>query len=164
MAGPLSERWTSWLEAHRAQSATSRRSENCQHLPERFVEKIVRKELSAEGFSVPVQRQLLTHLALGLEPLESSAGSISQRAECHITFGHLLNMVWQPLLQHIEALINGLPARWTGTLDKHQALLIHEMRGNVLKADEAMPVDDWLHYVQVTIDRLVGVTVPLESL
>ena len=83
MEETLSARWTSWLEAHHAQIATSTASLNCESLPLDFVDRLVRKELSAEGCS---QRQLLTHLALDLEPLEWSASSTSNMGERPCTF------------------------------------------------------------------------------
>ena len=81
-----------------------------------------------------------------------------------VTFMHVLNLVWQPVIEHIEALIEGRPADWTSTLAKHQDLLVAEMEGVVLEATETMPVDEWHDHIRDLIQRLVSVTVPIELL
>ena len=75
---------------------------------------------------------------------------------------HVLNLVWLPLIEHINALSEGRPAAWTSTLAKHQDLLVAEMDGVVLGAAETMPLDEWHAHIRDLIQRLVNVTVDIE--
>ena len=75
---------------------------------------------------------------------------------------HVLNLVWLPVIEHINALSEGRPAAWTSTLAKHQDLLLAEMEGVVLEAAETMPVDEWHEHIRDLIQRLVNVTVDIE--
>ena len=81
-----------------------------------------------------------------------------------MTFVHFVNLMWHPLLLHIEALLTGRPAPWTSKLAKHQDVLVLEMRGLVSEPDTTISMDEWLLYVQGTIQRLVDVTVPEDLL
>ena len=80
----------------------------------------------------------------------------------NVSLVHVLNLVWLPVIEHINDLSEGRPAAWTSTLTKHQDLLVAEMAGVVLEAAETMPVDEWHKHIQDLIKRLVGVTVPIE--
>ena len=79
-----------------------------------------------------------------------------------VTLMHVMNMVWLPVIEHINALSEGRPAAWTSTLAKHQDLLVAEMDGVVLRAAETMPLDEWHAHIRDLIQRLVNVTVPIE--
>ena len=79
-----------------------------------------------------------------------------------VSLVHVLNLVWLPVIEHINALSEGRPAAWTSTLAKHQDLLVAEMDGVVLGAAETMPLDEWHAHLRDLIQRLVGVTVPIE--
>ena len=75
---------------------------------------------------------------------------------------HVLNLVWQLVFEHNDALIEGRPAHWTSTLAKHQELLVLDMQGVVLETNDSMPVDEWHAHVRALIQCLVGVRVPIE--
>ena len=49
---------------------------------------------------------------------------------------------------------------WTKTLALHQKALLLEMQGVVVDAEEPLDMDSWIHFVQGTLQRLLGVKVP----
>ena len=59
-----------------------------------------------------------------------------------VSLMHVLNLVWLPVIEHIDAFSEGRPAAWTSTLAKHQDLLVAEMEGATLEAATTMPVDE----------------------
>ena len=165
MTASLSDRWSTWWEEHAREARASSTSEDISSLPFTFVDRAVRKDLTHEGLSFPSRRLLQKQLTSDLEPLQAhtrKAGGIANVQE--VTLMHVLNLVWQPLIEHIDALIEGRPSAWTSTLAKHQDLLVAEMEGVVLEATETMPVDEWHDHIRDLIQRLVSVTVPIELL
>ena len=163
MTASLSDRWSTWWEEHAREARASSTSEDISSLPFKFVDRAVRKDLTHEGLSFPSRRLLQKQLTSDLEPLQAhtrKAGGIANVQE--VTLMHVLNLVWQPLIEHIDALIEGRPAAWTSTLAKHQDLLVAEMEGVVLEAAGTMPVDEWHEHIRDLIQSLVSVTVPIE--
>ena len=164
MALSLTERWSSWWEEHRGDTRSSSTTAELCYLPLRFVERVVTGCLRKAAFQVPSTRQLQPVLEDNLEPLVEGTCPLSGKPQKQCTVVHLLNMVWLPVLQYIEALLKDRTTPWTSTLAKHQELLILEMQGVVTQPDESMPIDDWMQFMQETLQRLVDVTVPLELL
>ena len=138
----------------------SNTSQPISSVPLTFVARAVRKDLTHEGLSFPSRRLLEQRLTHDLEPLQKC--TYDNRRYAEVTLMHLLNLVWLPLIEHINALSEGRPAAWTSTLAKHQDLLLAEMEGVVLDAAEAMSVDEWHEEIRARIQRLVRVTVPIE--
>ena len=163
MTDRLSDRWSAWWEEHAREGSASSTSQNLSSLPLHVVEKALRKDHALADLSLPSRRLLPQILSHNLEPLETHARQRGGKADVQeVTLMHLLNLVWLPLLEHINALSEGRPAAWTSTLAKHQDLLVAEMDGVVLGAAETMPLDEWHAHIRDLIQRLVGVTVPIE--
>ena len=159
----LSDRWTDWWQDHGAGHRTLEPWEDLGHLPLKFVMRVILPQLLKEGYQVPGRRVCNASLEKGLEPLEQRLWRLgSSQPVCSCM--HLLNMLWQPLLEYVETFYTGEAAPWTSVLEKHQALLILEMQGNIEQAEEPLPMDDWLRFVQQTLERCVEVTVPLDFL
>ena len=148
----LTERWASWVD-----SAQSVRDGECLH-PWTF-ERLV-PELRDAGFATPVKRKLATAFHVGL--LAPHEPSLDSDLACGVSFWHLVNLVWQPLLKYIETLENleaGQEPAWTSELEVNAAALQVEMEGIVLSAAEHLSMDDWVDFIRTTIVRLVGLEV-----
>ena len=159
----LSDRWFRWLRCF----GTSDTSTHRVALTLKYVQRVVLSSLANEGFDVPCQRALKETLEHGLKPIVRLAGPLQgphHKAWTEVTFVHLVNMIWHPLLVYSKALVDGRPAPWSSTLSKHAEVLILEMQGLVSEPDTTLIMDDWLVYVQDTIKRLVDVTVPQDVL
>lgn len=78
------------------------------------------------------------------------------------SFWHIVNLVWQPLIMYIEALVAGAGEQpeWTCELAVNDEALQLEMQGTVLDADKHLSVDDWHRFIQTTIVGLVNIEVP----
>ena len=75
---------------------------------------------------------------------------------------HVLNLLWQPLLDYTESIILEEPGSWDSCLEKHQAIVTLEMQGVIEQVEETLPMDDWLKFVQQTLQRLVDAWVRVE--
>ena len=162
MKASLSDKWSAWWAEHARENSASTTSESLCSVPLTFVDRTVRKDLTHEGLIFPSRGLLETQLTQHLEPLRTQARLDGRGSEQPVQLMHVLNLVWLPLIEHIEALSEGRPAAWTSALGKHQDFLVAEMEGVVLGAAETMPVDQWHEHLRDLIQRLVRVTVPLE--
>ena len=153
----LSDRWTDWW------SRSSTASTGSYSLTLWFFEHVVRSELQQEGIRVPARRHCEDLLCKDLEPLVQRMCPVGHRNQKLVTLLHVLNFIWQPILDYVEELAeHDLP--WPDPLTKNLELLHLEM-GEVLPDPQAQLVmDEWIGFVQESIHRLVDVTVPLEVL
>ena len=127
----------------------------------KHLEREILPALKKEGFAVPVRRSLEGALASGLVPLEEEMIGLRQKKTKLCSFHHLLNLLWLPILDYIEALDRqDVKPDWTRSLDFHQAAIASEMRGLVPGHEEAMDMDQWYVFVQETLQRLLSVHVP----
>ena len=101
------------------QLANSRASENATVLPFQFVLHHVLPELQGEGFCVPVTRAFEGRLAKDLDPLGQRPCPSGGPPQKLCSLMHLLNLLWQPILEHIDALSCGKAAPWTPGLAKN---------------------------------------------
>ena len=113
----LGDRWTSWWEAHQ-KLANSSASENATVLPLKVVLYHVLPELQREGFCVPGPRAFEGRLAKDLGPLGQRPCPSGGPPQKLCSLMHLLNLLWQPILEHIDALSCGKAAPWTPGLAK----------------------------------------------
>ena len=158
----LAEQWTSWWLALRADESSSSSTTTLSTLPLRFVERHVKRALENEGLQVPSSRQVQTWLERDLEPLVEIVCPLSGKPQKQCTLMHMLNMLWQPILEYIECIIVGGTASWTSSLAMHQDVVILEMQGVISEPEETLPIDDWMQFVHETLRRLLDVTVPVE--
>ena len=107
-----------------------------------------RDELLKDGFQLPGRGYIQDALVANLEPVT------------RYHFSHFLNLLWQPLLEHLHNVGSDQRATWTATLDLHKAALDTEIEGVLAGAHDDMDIDSWVAFIQATLRRLVEVTVP----
>ena len=76
------------------------------------------------------------------------------------SFDYFLNLLWDPILKHIEALSRDEDPQWTQSLGLNQASILSEMHGIVPGADVALDMDHWVEFIQRTLGKLLKVHVP----
>ena len=153
----LSARWTDWW------SRSSTASTGSYSLTLWFFEHVVYYELQQEGICVPARRHCEYLLCKDLEPLVQRMCPVGHRNQKLVTLLHVLNFIWQPILDYVEELAeHDLP--WPDPLTKNLELLHLEMAGVLPEPQAHLVMDEWIGFVQESIHRLVDVTVPLEVL
>ena len=105
MTASLSDRWSAWWEDHVREQSASHNSQPRSSLPLSVVDRAVRKDLTHEGLTFPSRRLLEQRLAHDLEPLER--GQFYKKSGTEVTLMNLLNLVWLPLIEHINDLSEG---------------------------------------------------------
>ena len=152
----LTERWAAWLSHDDGGDYT---------VLLKFLENEGKSELADNGFAVPVRRRVEAFLQAGLEPLPVSfTRGPNGRTSTVCSYAHLLNFVWQPIMCYIEGIVNGEEPTWTAALSTNHDALVLEMQGIVNQPGDTMPMDDWLEFIRASLQRLVGVEVPLRLL
>ena len=154
----LTDHWDSWLSAHPP--------DYHRHLPEHmlslrtFMRECV-TELRSDGYLIirvhKHSRTMSDILADGLEPLRPHG---TEDHTTGVSFEHLLNMVWLPVLQYFEALATGDNVEWTSGHEKNNAAVLLEMQGIVMGTGEVLTMDAWVAFVKATLLRLVDVEPP----
>ena len=148
----LTDRWGAWHEA----AGPARTCGNSLSL--KFVLEVVVPELAKRGFAVPVRRSCPAALAAGLEPLPIRNFKNAEGQGC--SFAHVLNLVWAPILQHLESCVHEPAPEWTEQLALHHSCLLAEMAGVVPEADEGMDIDQWAEHLRAKLFELLQVDVP----
>ena len=120
----------------------------------RYVQRVLAKHLGEQGFETPAWANADAELTMGLDPLPLTGGRRPGRG---VAFTHLVNMVWQPVLRHMEG-----SCPWTARVAKNHEALVVEMNGIGGNPSEPLLVDDWVSFIHHTIARLVGVDVPVD--
>ena len=111
MTASLSDRWSTWWEEHAREGRALNTSQPISSVPITFVDRAVRKDLTHEGLSFPTRRLLEQRLTHDLEPLEQDkrkAGGGGEQQQ--VSFVHVLNLAWLPVIEHIDAFSEGRPA------------------------------------------------------
>jgi hypothetical protein len=147
------ERWGTYLEA-----AVGEAHALDGHVLYKFMEANIWRDLQKEGFAVPPRRALMSTLTAGLEPLP--VVQIGTHACTVCSFEYVLNLLWYPIIQYIEALGKNAAPQWTQSLGLNQDAILSEMHGIVSSPDEALTMDLWVEFIQQTLWRLVKVQVP----
>ena len=147
------DRWMGYLEA-----AAAEHHEHGDIVLYKFMETTIWRDLQKEGFAVPSRRNLLHTLTAGLEPLPFVLFGNHNCQVC--SFEHVLNVLWQPIMEYIEALSREAAPEWTKSLGLNQAAILSEMHGLVSSADEVLDMDQWVEFIQKTLLRLLKVHVP----
>ena len=147
----LTDRWEAWLEAGG--------SENKVFFA--VVKNVIWKELNDEGFAVPTRSSvgdLQKYLSVGLEPIIMNASG--PKNPTLISFAYVMNLLWLPLLEYLNTFTPESAPQWTQKLGMNQQVLLAEMSGTVMAADEAMDMDSWVTFIEETLFRLLSVHVP----
>ena len=114
------------------------------------------------GYIVPRQKALGRILCYGVDPLprmeSGPAGRYGESMQC--TFEHFLNILWHPLIEHVDSLGKDPDHQRREGLDLHHKALVTEMEGIVPSPDETMDMDAWVEYIQHTLLRILEVHVP----
>ena len=112
-------------------------------MPLWFVEHDVRNELKQEGVRVPVRRLCEDVLCKDLEPLSERMCDVGHRNQKLVTLLHVLNFIWQPILDYVEELAeHDLP--WPDPLAKNLELLHLEMEGVLPEPQAHLVMDEWI--------------------
>ena len=155
----LSERWSDWLsDLGGAQSSSSFA------LKARDVERHIVPELLKDGFGVPITRDVAKYLEAGLDPLPVEANykaTWNDGKSVVCTFSHLVNLLWQGIIKHIETLASGAKAPWTSKLQANHEALVAEMEGIIADLDESMAFDVWCTLIKQYLSEFVEAEVPL---
>ena len=96
-------------------------------------------------------------MTAGLEPLVVGRWQMPG-APCG--FEHVLNLLWSPILEYMDALTDNAAPEWSERLALNHAALVAEMRGIVVNANKPMVMDTWIEFIQQTLCRLLEVHVP----
>ena len=159
MATP-SDLWMGYLEEA---SATGGVPASCPsvHLWISTMRYTILARLQQDGFATPSRSSLLSTLEAGLEPLETVPWSSSADWVGKIcSFANFLNLLWLPIINHIEALGRDEDPQWTERLGRNQSAILSEMLGIVPSADESLGTEPWVEFLQSTLARLLKVHVP----
>ena len=151
MSQSLSEQWAAWVDQFSRRSLGWTGSANDVALTN--VVRVACPALKGRGFLVPSRNGIEEELAKGTHQLPVGIHS----KDC--TFPHFLNLVWQPIIKYIEALGTADKRDWSQELTVHSQALAKEMEGMVVSPTEAMPFDDWIAYIQLTIKQMLVVDV-----
>ena len=106
------------------------------------------------GFQCPVQRQILGTAKEGLAE--------ARGREDVYNFMHFLNLLWQPLLHHIDCLANGAESQWSETLARHDQALTAEMQGIISDPGDVMYFSLWVKLICRTLQAHLAVDVTPE--
>ena len=143
--------WLEYLEAAGPEGAPEQQNT----LWYKTVERTLWPRLQKEGFAAPHTRSLMSTLEAGLEPLPEAPSSTGMRSGRVCSFDYFLNLLWDPILKHIEALSRDEDPQWTQSLGLNQASILSEMHGIVPGADVALDMDHWVEFIQRTLGRLL---------
>ena len=111
------------------------------------------------GFDMPSYRGLEEALARGLDALRTESGPGCKGEAQICSFAHLINVVWGPILQHMDSLDQKPAPKWSSKLACNHEALVAEMKGHVLDPDETLDIDAWVEYIKETLHRLLKVHV-----
>ena len=107
------ERWTGYLEASADHGPPDRPDSIWLGTIQRVIVPNLEEE---EGFAAPPRSSILSSLEAGLEPLPEAPRSLGGRSGRVGSFEHYLNLLWVPILQHIDSLSRDEGAKWTPSL------------------------------------------------
>ena len=78
------------------------------------------------------------------------------------TFGHFMNLMWQPVLEFITKLLEAQQKpSWTPAVQKNHEALLQEMDGTIVAPDACLPMDEWFEFVSGTLQRMAGIPIPM---
>ena len=131
-------------------------------VPEKFLERHIVPALRVDGFVTCTYRNLRRFLEYSLDVPEGPQehGGVGRPGRKY-GFVHFLNLLWYPIIQHIESICKDESIVEPEGLDKHKEAILAEMSGVVSSASEVMSFDDWVQLIQDTLRRLVQVEVPI---
>ena len=135
----LSNLWVDWTKREGLESCAN----NMMTL--KFTQHNIMEDMEKAGFEVPPRRRVEEALEAGMEPLPTIQAKNKIQAKA-VSFAHVLNLVWAPLIEYMESCAGEKPPEWTTALSRHHAALLVEMAGTVLAADEPLDIDDWLEH------------------
>ena len=143
------DRWGAWVDAASEENMVQFK----------FLQDNIIPELRKEGFAVPAQRSLESVLTQGLDELPLQ--DLKQHKGVRMcAFEHVMNLLWFPILEHIDSLADEASPGWTEQLGLHQSAILSEMAGTVGAAGEPMDMDDWVEYLTSTLHKHLQVQVP----
>ena len=153
--GSLTDMWCFWVE-------TAGPSISCGNwVTLSFMTKNIWPELQRAGFEVPARRALDESLVKGLEDLpKKMCGEQDYVPRDCCSFAHLMNLLWLPMLEYMDACACSTTPEWTGRLCCNHTALVKEMRGLVPQPEEVLDIGEWAAYIHTNLTRLLKVDVP----
>ena len=150
----LTDRWSSWVDAHGPGDGFT--------LQVTKVKQVLVAQLKADDFEVPGRSEVEEALTANLEELTTS--TYHNRDGRHCSYYHLLNLVWQPILRYIEKLAIGEDTKWSKSLGVNHEALSLEMDGVVTGCQRVMHMDEWFDFVKKKVYDLAGVEISIKSI
>ena len=149
-------KWTAWMEA-----ATIADQVHGESIMLNFVILNIWKELKEEGFAMPPQRKLEEALTRGVEPLRQVPMKDGLQRDVKLcSYTHVLNLLWGPIIDYIEAIHREEAPQWNEKLGLHKEAILQEMKGLVASPDEALEMDMFIEILRNTIKIKLNVDVP----
>ena len=100
----------------------------------------------------------------GLEPLaRMEVRGTGRHRPLLISFEHLINLVWQPIIECINAVSTDDAPEWSNALSVNHAAILSEMLGVVPCPDECLDMDTWVKFFQQTLLEFVGCPCELQN-
>ena len=155
MKESLTDLWGAWMQAAGHGSTFQRM------LSKEFFERQALPALAKAGFKTTSRKSLSTALAAGLDPLPS--GTFWHREGLCVSFAHVLNLIWAPVIEYIELCAHDPAPEWTAQLALHEAAVLSEMAGAVMGAQQPMEMDALCEDMRENLLRLLHVDVPKEA-
>ena len=111
-------------------------------VPWTFMRDKIVPELRSLGYICPTKVALKSILCFGVDQLPTiTCRGPSETLQC--TFEHFLNILWHPLIEHLECDGKGPDKQREESLDLHHRALVTEMEGTVACPIETMDMDVW---------------------
>ena len=131
-------------------------------VPYHFMRDKILPALRSLGYICPTHHHdaLKSILCFGVDPLPRMTSTCQHGESMQCTFEHFLNILWHPLIEHLECDGTGPDKQRKESLDLHHKALVTEMEGIVTSPNETMDMDAWVEYMQQEIMRLLEVQVP----
>ena len=156
MKDSLSDLWASWVELHHGAIPKESFSVPVMTLVQNLL-----PTLSKQGIRVPSKhRAIRLALERGLNEMESPPVLTTPgRPSLCVTYYHFLNLVWEPIIEHIESLLSN-PNSKQKPPEINKAAIEHEMQGIVVEVQEVLTIDAWVEFIQETLSRFLQIDVP----
>ena len=153
LKGTLTEQWGSWLEDAGPGGSVGGM------VTLKYAQGKIMPELKKAGLNVPGWSTLQRAMTSGLEDLPT-VDMKKHPGVLMCKFTHILNALWGPVIEFMDAVASGASPEWTKELALNHEVLCAEMAGVVLDADEALDVDKWAKHIKEVLYQLLSVAVP----
>ena len=85
-------------------------------------------------------------------------GRGAHEALCRCGFAHVLDLLWSPILEYMDAFTDDAATEWSERLALNHAALLSEI-SEIVNATERMVMDTWIEFIEQTLCMLLEVNV-----